>query len=171
MKDITDNIDTQVQTNLSTPNFKFWGLAELIEKGKQVQPVTIDKLGNPVRTQIAIDDRFDGIVYHRMLNSSSIDSPESFGANIQIQFNVRLRTVLAYKVSKFAEEFWIDFTEAIPKKLTITDYDFINVAENMSVIKDQKAIYQEEFGGGDYEKHIIPWNILAIEYDVQFVKC
>lgn len=176
MKDITDDIDTDIQSNLvddgiDFANSKFWGLAELIEKGKQVQPVTVDLLGNPVRAQIAIDDKFDGIVYHRVLNSASIDSPESFGANIAIQFNVRLRTVLAYKVSKFAEEFVFDFINALPQRLTVTGYDYINIAENISLVVDQKGIYEQEFGGGEYEKHMIPWNIFAIEHDVQFVKC
>lgn len=176
MKDITDQIDIETQTNLSddgvnVANSKFWGLAELIIKGADVHPVTVDLLGSPHRYQIAIDDRFDTIVYHRALSSVGVDDPDSFGRGVRKQYNARIRTVLAFKVSKFAEEFVYDFIEALPKDLTITGYNNINTVQNISLIVDQKGVYEQEFGGGDYEKHITPWNIYAIEHDVEFVKC
>lgn len=171
MKDITDELDIQIQTNLSCPQFKFWGLAELITKGTQAHPVTVDLLGNPKRSQIAIDDKFDGIVYHRVLSGGSLPSEESFGSEIALEYAVKLRTVLSYKVSKLPEEFAYDFANAIPDTLSLTGYKYIDASENVTLIVDQEAIYKTEFGGGDYEKHITPWNIVAIEHDIQFVKC
>lgn len=166
MTEIIDAIDASLNTRFAGEGLKSYGLAELVKKGEQVHPVTIDK-----REQIAINDRWEGIVYHRILSGGVAPSEDdSFGATIAKMQSIRIRTVLATKVKK-GENFRFEFANAIPEILTVDNFRRIDVSENMTMIEDQEGIYLQEFGGGDYEKHINSWNINAFEYDVAFVVC
>lgn len=167
MIEVCNDIDDATQENLNCSGFKFFGLAELILKGEQPHPVTINK-----REQVAITDTFDAIVYHRVLTIPTDDSEEfSFGISLKKEYNVRLRTVLAFKVDKYSENLVFDFANALPQTLEIEGYMMINVGEELSIVVDQKGIYEQEFGANNYEKHATPWNIYAIEHDVQLIKC
>ena len=167
MKDICDQIDLYILSKLDCPGIKFFGLAELATKANQPHPVTI-----PDREQIAINDRYDGIFYHRLLSSGLTQPEEEQRGNVSIAvFSSRMRSVLAFKVKKFAEEFIYDFNNAMPDLLTISGYHSVDVTNNVGINAEQEAIYKTEFGGGDYEKHILTWNIYAMEYNVEFIKC
>lgn len=167
MKDICDQIDLYIVDKLPCPGIKFSGLAELATKANQPHPVTVND-----RQQVAINDRYDGIFYHRLLSSGSTQPDEWQRGNVSLSvFSSKLRSVLAFKVKKFAEEFIYDFVNAMPDSLQLTGYHLLDVTNNMTIIADQEAVYKTEFGSGDYEKHILTWNIYAIEYNVEFIKC
>jgi hypothetical protein len=167
LKDICDAIDIYIINKIPCPGIKFFGFAELAIKANQPHPVTI-----PDRQQVAINDRYDGICYHRLLSSGLTQPEELQRGNISVSlFSSRMRTVLAFKVKKFAEEFIFDFNKAMPDLLNINGYHSVDVTNNVGINSDQEAIYKTEFGGGDYEKHILTWNIYAIEYNVEFIKC
>lgn len=150
----------------------YHGLCQLINKGDQPHPITIE--GNQ---QVAIDQKWDALCYHRLDGEATNDPDEeqSFGRSMRRVFIQPMRMVVAHKVDK--GEHWIyDFAQAFPESLEIEDddgnqvYELIDI-DNMSIITDQEAIYTQEFGSGDYEKHRIPWNIYAIQYQVRFIKC
>ena len=68
-------------------------------------------------------------------------------------------------------EDWIyTFCQSIPEKLVIENYEFIDINE-INLIIDQEATYIAEFGNNSYEKHIKTWNVYALEYGVEFLKC
>ncbi len=167
MTDICNAIDAYIVSQLPCPGIKFFGLSELVTKGKQTYPVTVND-----REQVSINDRFDGIAYHRLIDSG-LDQPEAFmwGNRLLSEYKSKLRTVLAFRVKKFDEEFVYDFVNAMPDLMEVEGYKSVDVTNSVSIKVNQEAIYKEEFGGGDYEKHILTWNIYAIEYEVQFVKC
>jgi hypothetical protein len=152
---------------LPCPGIKFFGFCELVTRGKQTYPLTIND-----RKQVSIDDRFDGIAYHR-LTDSGLQQPEEFmwGNRMLSEYRSKMRTLLAFKTDKFSEEFIFDFSNAMPDLIEVSGYKSVDVTNSVSIKTNQESIYKEEFGGGDYEKHIIKWNIYAIEYEVQFVKC
>lgn len=167
MTDICKNIDESIVDNLACAGIKFWGLAELAVKSNQPHPVTIND-----RKQIAIDDKFNGMTYYRLLSSAAPTPAEYQWGNKQNNvFKSRLRNVLAFKVNKFAEEFVYDYVNSIPEWLEIPGYKLVDVENNTTIIVDQVAIYKQEFGGDKDERHLLPWNIYAIEYDVDFIKC
>jgi len=167
LKDICDQIDIYVKSKIDLPGIKLFGFAELATKANQPHPVTI-----PNREQIAINDKYDGIFYHRLISSGLSQPDELQRGNVSVSlFSSRMRTVLAYKVKKFAEEFIFDFNKAMPDLLSVDGYHSVDVTNNVGINSDQEAIYKTEFGGGDYEKHILTWNIYAIEYNVEFIKC
>lgn len=167
MKDICEQIDNTIIANLDVSGINFYGLAELAKKANQPHPVTIGD-----RKQIAINDRYNGIFYHRLL-SSALSQPENlqWGNKAWSLYKSRLRSVLVFRVNKFAEEFIYDFSNAMPDLLTIEGYKSVDVTNDVTIIADQEAVYKTEFGDGDYEKHILTWNIYALEYGVEFLKC
>lgn len=167
MTDICNAIDESIIETLPCPGIKFFGLCEQSIKGKQVHPVTVND-----RVQVSLNDRYDGIAYYRLLSSGDSQPAEYQWGNKQNNvFKSRLRNVIAFKVNKLSEEFVFDFVNAMPETIELTGYKLIDVQNNTNIVVDQKGIYMQEFGDGDYEKHILTWNIYAIEYDVEFIKC
>jgi hypothetical protein len=170
MTEIIDAIDAQLDARFKDRGLKSFGLCELVKRQGQVMPVKIENNGEK-RSQVALDDKWNGIVYHRLISgASSPDEDSSFGARIAKRQVARIRTVLATKLI-LGEAFRFEFANALPETLTIDNYKLVDVSENLTMIEDQEGIYAQEFGGGDYEKHILPWNINAFEYDVEFIRC
>lgn len=166
MTHIIDALDSYMDNLFSGKGMKPFGLCELIKKGASLQPVHVDS-----RQQIAINDRYDGLWYHRILSAGSAPSEENtFGDAVAKMQTVRIRTVLATK-HKLGEALRFDFAEQLPETLTVDGYRLIDVSENINMIEDQEGVYAQEFGGGDYEKHATAWNVHALEYDLSFIKC
>lgn len=167
MTDICEQIDQYIISKLPCPGIKFFGLAELATKTDQPHPVTIND-----RKQIAINDRYDGIFYHRLLSSGSSQPENLQWGNIPLNlYKSRMKSILAFKVNKLAEEFIYDFCNAMPDILAVIGYKSVDVTNDITILADQESVYKTEFGKGDYEKHILTWNIYAIEYIVEFIKC
>lgn len=166
MIDIINKLDETMLGLFPNEGIRFEGLCDQVIKGDQVHPVTIDE-----RRQVSINDRWGGLVFHRLLNSSLDPSDEqSFGRKTGKKFNQVLRTVIAVKAKK-GEGFIIDFAQAIPETLTIADtYEFINI-ESINLNMDQLSVHNTEFGETNYEKHVQTWNIAALEYEIEFIKC
>ena len=156
-----------MQTQLDCGGIKFFGLSELMTKANQPHPITVND-----RQQVAINDRYNGIMYHRLI-SSALSQPDNlqWGNKAWSLYKSRMRTVLAFRVNKFDEEFVFDFSNAMPDLLTVDGYKSVDVTNDVTIISDQENIYKTEFGNGDYEKHIVTWNIYALEYGIEFLKC
>jgi len=161
-------IDKAIESALPNSGLKAYGLCELITKGKQQQPVTVDKTRKPAQ----IHDAFLGIFYHRLISGTSAQDPDfSFGVDIVDRVSPRLRTFLAYKV-ELGENFIFDFMAAIPKRITIAGYKLIQRSTQIDLIADHEAVYNQEYNEGTpYEKHRTTYNIYAIEYNIEYILC
>lgn len=166
MTDVIDALDNYMDDLFSGKGMKPFGLCELIKKGSSIQPVHVDS-----RQHIAINDKYDGMWYHRILSGGAKPSEEnSFGVTIAKKQTVRLRTVLATK-HKLGESLRFDFAVQIPSTLEVDGYRLIDISDDVNLIEDQEGVYNQEFGGGDYDKHATAWNVHALEYDVELIKC
>lgn len=170
MEIILNEIDKRIQDTFPNKGLKAYGYCEVVKKLEETKPVTCqrDKKGN--REVAEIHDRYNGIFYHRLLNSTwSDDESFSFGYKMSKRQRKRIRTVIAYK-TVLGEEFINDFIAAIPDTITLTGFKLVDLREG-TLIADHEAIYNQEYGQGSYEKHRITWNIFALEYDIEFILC
>jgi hypothetical protein len=168
LEKICREIDRVILATLPSSGLKAYGLCELVTKDKQQYPITVDI----TRQQAQIHDRFDGVFYHRFLSStSSEDTENSFGLQLQDRIISRLRTFCAFNV-KLGEYFIFDFINAIPRKTLISGFKFIHRSSALDLISDHEAVYNQEYGETTpYEKHRTTYNIYAIEYNMEFTLC
>lgn len=168
MKDICDQIDIYIKSKINLPGIKLYGFSQQIFKDKQPYPTTI-----PNNEMAAINDKFDGISYYRLLTTTPINQPVDFqwGNNLNNVFRSKIRNIVAFKTKKFDEQFIYDYNNAIPNWLDLTGYKLVDIQNNGNINNDQLAIKNQEYGTNGDEKHWIPWNIYAIEYDIDFIKC
>ena len=140
MEKICLEVDKAILSELPSSGLKAYGLCELVLKDNQPHPVTYDLK----RTQAQIHDRYDGIFYHRLLNSESQEDLDmSFGVDILDRTLARFRIVLAYKV-QLGENFIMDFVRAIPKKIELDNYKFIHRSQGVTLIADHEGVYNQE---------------------------
>lgn len=167
MEKICNEIDKVILAALPNAGLKAYGLCELIKKQNQPIPTTVDS----TRKTAEIRSEFDGVFYHRLLSASLLqDEDMSFGDELSDRISARLRTVLAYKVH-LGEDFIFDFGKVIPQKIELNGFKFIQRSAAMDLIADHEAVHDQEWGATDYERHRTPWNIFAIEYNVEFILC
>lgn len=168
MEKICRELDKAILSALPDKGLKAYGLCELVTKGKQPHPITVDL----TRKQAEIHDSFNGIFYHRFLSASpSEDLDNSFGLEISDRVVSRLRTFIAFKV-KLGEEFIFDFLNVIPRRITLDGFKFIQRSSSMDLIADHESVYNQEYGESTpYEKHRTTWNIYALEYNIEFILC
>jgi hypothetical protein len=151
---------------------KAYGYCELVTKDGKPNPVTcVPDAIKRDRIVASIDDKYNGIFYHRLLSSPFIEDEDfSFGKKMSKRYSARIRTVIALKV-QLGEEFIFTFVNAIPDRITtLTDFKFVLLSEG-SLIADHEAVYIEEYGNNSYEKHRTTWNVFALEYDIEFILC
>lgn len=172
MKEICDKLDSELLAALPNEGIRFFGLSQLVTKSDQPHPVTIED-----NKQVSIDDKYNAICYHRLNGTASFGESEEqdFGRSTGRKRVQPMRTVVAHKVH-LGEE-WIDtFLNEIPESLDVEDgggldlYEFVDIT-GLTLVVDQEGIYAQEFGEGGYEKHRIPWNIYAVEYNIEFIRC
>ncbi len=141
------------------------GLAEIITDETTKYPVTIG-----VRKKIAIDDNYDGLVYHRIISSTSTFNENfSYGLTLALQYTVTLRTFLAYRSDR-GESFKYKFRSIFPGILRVDGFEFINISPG-SIDDNHEGIMQQEFTQAPYHKHRLPWNIVTYDNTLDFVLC
>lgn len=147
---------------------KAYGLCELVKKGDQQEPVTVDKQRKPA----AFVDSQNGHFYWRFISGVEAQDEEfSFGIDIADRVSPRLRIFLAHKI-KLGEEFVFDFINAIPRKLSLDGYKFIHRGSQIDLITDHEGVYNQEYNETTaYERHRTTHNIYAIEFNLEFIKC
>lgn len=167
MELIIANLDGTLSAEFK--NIRFYGLAELVTKETTTQPVTIGKTVSE-REKIALDDRYDAICYHRLINTSSeVDETNSYGIYQAKKYTTRLRTIIASKIST-GDEFNRIFAEYFPEFLKISGYDYINFMPAL-FDEDHESVVSQEFTEIPYHKHRTAWNVNAIENNVEYLIC
>jgi hypothetical protein len=175
MTELIEAIDDYTADYFSSYNLKNWGFCELMKKSagegsvEQPMPVTI-----PLRKQVSLMDTYEIITWIRQTSPVQYEPNEewSFGKNEARFANLPLRIVFCNKVSLANSESLVyEYLQNFPSKLSVADYQFIFVGANSSVDPDHEAIYTTELGNNSYEKHRFPWNLYAINLNVQFIIC
>lgn len=165
MNEIINYIDSRYQ--LCYPEFKYFGLGEITDKSKDRFPVTVD-----TRDKISLNDRYDAVVWHREISGSAVDNEDfSFGLRTEKQFNVTIRTIVAYKV-ELGEQLKFDFIDSFPQ-LEVGDvegYLLMDVSPG-SINLDHEAVAEQEQIHTRYEKSRICWNIFSFDNEIQFIQC
>lgn len=166
MTEIIDYINEQFTGSTVFAGVHVNGICKLIVKGDQLHPVNIldDK-------QVAPNDRFDGIIYHRLLNDTITDSPDdSFGSVMEKQHAQIIRTVVL--IDRKKGEGWIDLlVNLIPKMIDgLTNYKRVDIG-TITKNTDQDAIFNTEFSESGYEKHRAKYLIYALEYSLEYIRC
>lgn len=162
---VTSYIDKLIRDTFPGAGLNIMGLAELVSKETSRYPVTIQS-----RDKVAIDDRFDGLIYHRVIsNSNTINEDYNYGLRIAIQNNVVLRTFLIYKVEK-GESFKYALRNIFPGTMKLSGFEYINVTPG-AFNEDHEAIMREEFVNVSYHKHRLPWNVVSFDNNFEFVLC
>lgn len=166
MTEIIDNINADFTASSICNGVHIHGICKLVLKGEQPHPVSVldDK-------QVAPNDRYDGIIYHRLGNDAIVDAPDdSFGSVIEKQHSQLIRTVVIIERKK--GEGWIDqLINLIPKMISdLTNYKRVDIG-NIAKNTDQDAIFDTEFGESGYEKHRMKYLIYALEYNIEYIRC
>jgi hypothetical protein len=175
MTGIIEAIDRYTSEFLSGYTLKNWGFCELMKKSagegsvEQPIPVTI-----PGRKPVSLLDTYQVVTWIRQTDRVSFeDAPEwSFGKSEARLATAPLRIVFANKISiSNPERLVYDYVNSFPSKFSVVDYQLVFVNGNPSVDPDHESIYREELGNTVYEKHRFPWNVYAINVNIQFIIC
>jgi len=164
--DLINHINTTVENCLGLGG-KYYGLCRLIKDDKGVvYPVTyLDNI------KVTPSDKFNLLVYHRLINSETEESEEhSFGRLPAVMNNQRIRTIVIVKFSE-GETVIDDFINALPDKIDNVDYRFVELSKNISLIRDVQSIWETEWGNAYDDKYQMRFNLYALEYTLEYIKC
>ena len=165
MTDLIDYIDNTIKNCLTEA--KQFGLCHLLQGDNETFPATIEANAK----KAVPDDRFLVVTYHRLLNGN-LDPREdlSFGTRIVGQNNQRVRMVVFVRLDQ-GETKIDDIINAMPDNFEVTDYQFCNVSRNIALIRDRDSVWTAEFSQAYKDKYQKKWNVYAVEYDLQYIKC
>lgn len=165
MNDLINYIDCQIAECLGRG--KFYGLSRLIldDKGPQY-PIC-----EATNEKIVPFDKQPIMSYHRLLNGSGADSEVySFGRYASKQLTQNIRMVVLIDI-KEPRELIDKFIDALPDGIEDSNYRFAEVNNSVSLIVDSQSIWETEWGNAYKDKYQMRYNIYALEYAVDYIKC
>lgn len=165
MVDLIGYIDNATKDCVT--EIKQFGLCHLLEGDNEKFPATVETDA----VKAVPDDLYLICSYHRLLNGT-IEPKEdlSFGKSITGQNNQRVRTVVFSKLGTDDSKI-DDIINSLPDVFEVDGYRFANVSKNITLIRDRDAIWSTEFDKAYKDKYQLVWNIYAIEFDLQYIKC
>jgi len=166
MVELIDHINNTI-TECSAFNGKYFGLCRLLKDDKgQVYPATYL---NPKK--VTPDDKWDVLLYHRLLDSSGEERETfSYGRTPSVLMKQRIRTVVVIKQNE-PETVIDDIINSLPDKITNTDYKFVELSKSVTLIRDSQSIWESEWGTAYDDKYQLRFNLYALEYDLEYIKC
>lgn len=169
MIDLINDIDETVFTCLGRG--KSYGLCRLIEDDKgAMYPVTVSD-GPDGNKKVTPEDKWKIVWYHRLINSDVSASEDlSFGRSIHAQVAQRVRTVVVVAISE-GQDVINEIISALPDDVENVDYKYIQVGKEISLIVDQKSIWEAEWGNAYKDKHQMRYYLYALEYSIDYIKC
>lgn len=163
---IISSINDGIDNCLTAGTSKLYGICHLVDDDNSKYPSTKLKQGEKVTP----DDRYQIIIYHRLLNSEFEHSEEmSFGRTKTIVSNQNIRTVLIFDLE--SETTAEDIANSIPDDIALTGFEFVNIDKNMTLIKDSDSVWEDEYSESYKDKYVKRYNIYALEYRIQYLKC
>lgn len=161
---IFESINTRLKDCFS--NVQAFGICHLVEDDNSIYPSTKKKNG----VKVTPDDRYPITIYHRLLNSEFEESEDfSFGRKRTFVSNQNVRTVLIFDLE--SETTAEDIANSIPDEVTLAGFEFVNISKNMTLIKDSDDVWETEYGEAYKDKYVKRYNIYALEYQIQYLKC
>ncbi len=145
---------------------RVFGICHLVEDDSSTYPSTKLKKGEKVTP----DDKYDVTIYHRLLNTEFEHNEDfSFGRSKTFISNQKIRTVLIFDLE--SETTAEDIANSIPDEIELSGFEFVNVNKNMTLIKDSDAVWEDEYSEAYRDKYVKRYNIYALEYDLNYLKC
>lgn len=164
MTDLIDHINAQINACIDAETF---GLCHLVEDTGGIYPATVAEESQ----RIAPNDQHDILIYHRLLNGQYTPREDlSFGRSITAQNAQRVRTVVFISLALDQDKI-DDIINALPDDFEVSGYQFANVSKTIDLIRDRAAIWNEEFGEAYRSKYQKRFQIHALEYNVEYIKC
>ena len=171
MREILDYIDSRIHDCLS--EVERYGLCHLIEDDSEEKyPSTLEEDAK----KITPNDRFEFQYYHRLLNGSNEPLEDlSFGRTPSVLNSQEVRTVIFARMKCDDLRFIDDFINSLPDNIVLNEspqkYKKITLSKNISLIRDSTAIWEDEFSTAYKDKYQKAWNIYALEYSIEYIKC
>jgi hypothetical protein len=181
---LAEYIETWAGDQASPVIIKNWGFVELVTrtsrgttKNKQGnasvtdQPIPMTITGTHNREQVSLNDQQDFIFWIRTVGRSVLvpNDADSWGLSQGKRKSLPLRIVIAHKV-ELGEGMVYNLVNDLPPNFYVTGFEFVFL-ENIDIDPDHETIHNVELGRTNYEKHRFPWNIYAINLNVEFIAC
>lgn len=169
MTEIIDFIDNEIYTCLGRG--KSYGLCRQVQDDSGIYPATVKTPSKKVTP----DDKWKLAWFHRLLeNSPDEDEDQTFGRKIAIRNQQQIRTIVVIELGE-GETLIDDFINALPDYInetliTETDYRYIQVMKSISVSRGD-TVWEAEWGQAYKDKHQMRYNIYALEYNIDYIKC
>lgn len=169
MVDLIDHIDEQISSCIGGKG-KFFGLCRQLQDDSGIYPATVAEPSKKVTP----DDKWKILVYHRLLDGTITDSEEfSFGRHPLVHNSQRVRMVVFVAFSE-GEAMIDDIVNGMPDKIEIennTDYKISETGPDVTLIRDRNAVWEQELGTSYKDKYQMRFNIYAVEYSIDYIKC
>lgn len=166
MVELIDYIDNSIKNCITEA--KQYGLCHLLEdKGGEKYPATVE-----TKAKKAVpDDRYLMTTYHRLLNGDPGPREDlTFGKRVVVQNRQRIRMVVFFKLGENDSRI-DDIINALPDSFEVEDYQFCNVSKSITLNRDREAIWGQEFSQAYKDKYQLVWEIYAVEFDLEYIKC
>jgi len=179
MTDIVQGIDAWMTGKYgNTYSLLLYGFCELGKRtnADSTQPLPMTITGTHRRKQVALDDRFQVVTWTRLPGTITFgetidESNWAFGLDDGNVSSAGLRMIIAHKV-ELGENLIVDIARGLPSLLLNDNYKIISIDKAATTIDaDHETIYNTELGAGQYEKHRTAWNMYAVNFNVQYIRC
>lgn len=168
MVDLIDHINEEISACIGTG--KFYGLCRQIQDDKGIYPATVKEPAE----KVSPSDKWKVLVYHRLMDGTVTDSEEfSFGRHPLVHNSQNVRMVVFVAFSE-GETIIDDIINGMPDKIELEDnidYKFSEVGTSVTLIRDRNAVWEQEFGQAYKDKYQMRYNIYAVEYTIDYIKC
>lgn len=166
MTEIIDYIDHQIKTCIGEA--RCIGLCHQIDNEEgNVYPTQFKRRSEMVTP----DDRFNITIYHRLVDGDIAPREDvPFGRNVVPLTEQTIRTVVFVKM-ELGHDVILDIINSLPNRGEIDGFKNMVISKEISLSRNQKEIWEDEYGNNYDDKYIKLYLIYALEYNVQFVKC
>jgi hypothetical protein len=165
LTEIIEYIDQQITGCVA--DVTSFGICHLVEDGESIYPSTLEEEAE----KVSPSEEHTVTIYHRLLNGNPEPREDaSFGRTITVQNNQRVRTVVFIEMSA-SLSLIDDIINALPDVFNISGYSFVNVSKEIDLVRDSRAVWSDEYGDAAKDKFQKRYNIYAIEYNVEYIKC
>lgn len=165
MIDLINDINTSIYNCIGGKG-KFYGLCRQMMDDNGIYPATVEK-----NEKVTPLDKWNILVYHRYLDGSVTDDETfSFGRHplVKNAQGVRMVVIVAFTEGESAID---DIINGMPDRIENVDYKFSEVGTNITLIRDRHSIWDQEFGAAYRDKYQVRYNIYAVEYTLDYIKC
>lgn len=178
LDEYTHDFLSEEYPSITTALRKLFGFTELVRKttgspaGDQPFPVVVNQTSDRSVIQVSLDDRYQFISWFRLPGQIGFSDNEDdlWGLREGKRQTASLRWIVAHRV-EHGENLIIELTNHVRSILRgLQGYDFV-FATVSNINADHEEIYTTELGQTVYEKHRLPWNIYAVDIDIEYIVC